>query len=564
MIGETIEHYRILELVGRGGMGSVYRAIDINLDRAVAVKILNAEIRNDVDFIERFRHEARVQAVLNHPNIATLFDFLIWRDSPVAVMEFIEGETLQAMIARRGPVPAHISLPLFKQALIGVAAGHRRGIIHRDLKPANLMVNIEGIIKITDFGIAKIQNSSGLTKVSTRIGSASYMAPEQIQGLPVDIRTDIYALGITLYELLAGRPPFLSKVLFELEMAHVHDIPVPPTAHYPHIPQAAVDATMRALAKDPNDRFGSVEEFLRALPDLYGVPYVGSTAADSALPGVTQPVAALHSPAAGSVYQAQSTNDPAASSIPTAGVQTQLRISQTAESVDRGPAKKAPIAAASAFVVVLAAAAFIWFRENPRMDTNLPLAKVSHPPTTEVSNAISTPLRAATEAQNQTIEQRPSPLPIELDRPKLPPPQTSPTRTARERSAVPPPVRAAMSGFVNFSGLWTGGASDTAGHEKLRIVGLKIKQVGEDISGTLTYQADSDGGGTCDLIRGSKYQTTTRRLELLIHCDKPNHPDLLNVPLDFEDVDLRTNALSGGHPYRKQDISVNLERAKGI
>jgi serine/threonine protein kinase len=476
-------------------------------------------------------------------------------------MEFIEGETLQALIARRGPVPAHVSLPLFKQALIGVAAGHRRGIIHRDLKPANLMVNIEGIIKITDFGIAKIQSSSGLTKVSTRIGSASYTAPEQIKGLPVDVRTDIYALGVTLYELLAGRPPFLSKVLFELEMAHVHEIPVPPTAHYPHIPQAAVDATMRALAKDPNDRFGSVEEFMRALPNPDGAPYVRSTA-NSALPGVTQPVAALDSPAPDSVSQAQSTEDPVASSKLTTGVQTVLRISQSAESV-HVPAKKAPIVAASAFVVVLAATAFIWFRENPRMDSERPLAKVSHPRTTEVSNAISTPLRPATQAQNQTIEQRPSPLPFELDPPN-PPPQTPPTRTVRERSAVPPPVRVAMTGFVNFSGLWTGGASDTAGHEKLRIVGLKIKQVGEDISGTLTYQADSGGGGSCDLIRGSKYQATTRRLELLMHCDKPNHPDLLNVPLDFEGVDLRTNALSGGHPYRKQDISVNLERAKGI
>jgi serine/threonine protein kinase len=425
------------------------------------------------------------------------------------------------------------------------------------------MVNIEGIVKITDFGIAKMQNSSGLTNVSTRIGSASYAAPEQIKGLPVDVRTDIYALGITLYELLAGRPPFQSKVLFELEMAHVHEIPVPPTAHYPHIPQAAVDATMRAIAKDPNDRFGSVEEFMRALPNLEGAPSVGSTA-NLAIPAVTQPVAAPEWPAPGSVCQAQSTEDPVPSPIPTAAAQTASSMPPTAELADRAPAKNVPIAAASAFVVVLAAAAFIWFRENPLMETNLPPAIVSHPPTTEVSNAISTPPRTGTDAQNLTIEQRSSPLPVALDSPKRPPSQTPPTRAAREPSAVPPPVRVAMTGFINFSGLWTGGASDAAGHEILRIVGLKIKQVGEDISGTLTYQADSDGGGTCDLIRGSKYQATTRRLELLMHCDKLNHPDLLNVPLDFEDVDLRTNALSGGHPYRKQDISVNLERTKGI
>jgi serine/threonine-protein kinase len=526
MIGETIEHYRILKLVGRGGMGSVYRALDVNLDRAVAVKILNAEFRNDADFIERFRHEARVQAVLHHPNIATLFDFFIWRDSPVAVMEFIEGETLQALIARRGPVPAHVSLPLFKQALIGVAAGHRRGIIHRDLKPANLMVNIEGIVKITDFGIAKMQDSSEITKVSTRIGSASYAAPEQIKGLPVDSRTDIYALGITLYELLAGRPPFQSKVLFELEMAHVHEVPPPPTAHYPHIPRAAVDATMRALAKDPNDRFGSVEEFMRALPDLAGVPYVGSTA-NSAPPGVTQPVAALGLPAPGPDRPGRSVG-----------------------SVDRVKAKIAPIALASVFGVVLAGAAFIGFRGNPRVDVNRLLAKVSHPP--------------AAEAQEPTIERRPPLQAVVVDAPIPPPSVPSPPRIARNRSAMPPAVRVAASGFVDLSGVWTGGASDTAGHEKLRIVGLTIRQAGEEISGTLTYQAGAEGGGTCDLIRGSKYQATTRRLELLMHCDKPDHPDLLNVPLDFEDADLRATALSGGHPYRKPDISVNLKRAKGV
>jgi len=538
MIGETIEHYRIVKLVGRGGMGSVYRAIDLNLDRAVALKILNAEIRDDTTFIERFRHEARVQAALNHPNIATLFDFLIWRDSPVAVMEFIEGETLEALIARRGPVPAHVSVPLFKQALIGVAAGHRRGIIHRDLKPANLMVNIEGIIKITDFGIAKLQNASGITHVSTRIGSASYAAPEQIKGLPVDVRTDIYALGITLYELLAGRPPFNSKILFELEMAHVHEMPVPPTAHVPHIPPAVVEATMRALAKDPNDRFGSVDEFMRALPNL-AAPAAAVLTGSVAPPGITQPVAVDW---AAPDFPAQRTGEPVAPSNPTAGVQSALGISQPAASVDRKKPGIVPIAAAAAFVVVLAAAAYLWLRESPR----------------------STSRRAGMEPRIQAIGTRPSPLPVEPSPPEPPPAQSPPERSAREPSALAPPVRVGMSGFVNFSGLWSGRASDAAGHEKLRIVGLKIKQVGEDISGTLTYQAAPDGGGTCDLILGSKYHAPLKKLELLMHCDKPNHPDLLNVPLDFEAADLRTNALSGGHPYRKQDITVNLVRAKGL
>jgi len=273
LIGETIEHYRVLEIVGRGGMGIVYKALDVNLDRTVALKVISTELRDDPEFVERFRHEARVQAALNHPNIAMLFDFFVWNSSPVAVMEFIEGETLQSKLQRGGPIPAHIALPIFVQALRGVAAGHRRGIIHRDLKPANLMLTDEGVIKITDFGIAKMQSSTGHTQVSTRVGSSSYMSPEQILGRPVDVRTDIYAMGVTLYEILCGRPPFQAKTAFEIESAHVRDMPLPPITYNPQIPGEAVHAVMRALAKDPNERFATAEEFIQALPDLHGVPF---------------------------------------------------------------------------------------------------------------------------------------------------------------------------------------------------------------------------------------------------------------------------------------------------
>ena len=274
MIGETIEHYRILEVVGRGGMGIVYKALDVNLDRTVAVKVISAEMRDDPQFVERFRHEARIQAALNHPNIAMLFDYFVWNSSPVAVMELIEGETLQHKLQRSGPIPAHLAIPIAIQALRGVAAGHRRGIIHRDLKPANLMITDEGMVKVTDFGIAKIQTSTGLTQVSTRVGSSPYMSPEQILGRPVDARTDIYAMGVTLYELLCGRPPFQAKTSFEIESAHVSDMPLPPIAYNAQIPRAAVDAVMRALAKNPNDRFATADEFIQALPDLQGVPFV--------------------------------------------------------------------------------------------------------------------------------------------------------------------------------------------------------------------------------------------------------------------------------------------------
>ncbi|MGA7823560.1 MAG: protein kinase [Steroidobacteraceae bacterium] len=270
MIGELIDHYRVLELVGCGAMGVVYKGLDVNLDRPVAIKVMGAEARNGPDFVERFRQEARMQAALNHPNVALLFDYFVHDGAPVAVMEFIDGESLEQLIRRRGAIPAHEAVPLFKQALRGVAAAHRAGIIHRDLKSSNLMITGDGIVKVMDFGIAKRQGVTGGTKASTSIGSPLYMAPEQILGKPVDCRTDVYALGVTLYQLLSGQPPFdpRGKTEYSVLNAHVNDLPEPPTVHCRDIPGPVVDAVLRAIAKEPEARFQSVDEFLLALPDI--------------------------------------------------------------------------------------------------------------------------------------------------------------------------------------------------------------------------------------------------------------------------------------------------------
>src|SRR5580658_8104462 len=270
MIGELIDHYRVLELVGRGAMGVVYKALDLNLERQVAIKVMSAEARSDPEFVERFRQEARLQAALNHPNVALLFDYFVHDGAPVAVMEFIDGESLEQLIRRRGAIPAHEAVPLFKQALRGVAAAHRAGIIHRDLKSSNLMITRDGVVKVMDFGIAKRQGVTGGTKASTSIGSPLYMAPEQILGNPVDCRTDVYALGVTLYQLLSGQPPFdpRGKTEYSVLNAHVNDLPEPPTVHCRDIPGPVVDAVLRAIAKEPEARFQSVDEFLLALPDI--------------------------------------------------------------------------------------------------------------------------------------------------------------------------------------------------------------------------------------------------------------------------------------------------------
>jgi serine/threonine-protein kinase len=267
MIGEVIhEQYRVLELIGEGGMGEVYKAVDLELGREVALKFLKAEFGDDHILVQRFRDELRVLATFNHPNITTLYTTFTWQSRPVMVMELVEGETLEKMVRRRGPIPAQIAVPLITQALAGVGQAHHKQIIHRDLKPANLMLNRDGVVKVMDFGIAKMQNAPGLTRSNTALGTCLYMAPEQIRG-NVDARSDIYAMGVTLYELLAGTPPFTGDSEYDIQSAHIQQIPQPPTVFYPHIPTQVVQAVLRALAKDPNSRFQSAEEFANALGD---------------------------------------------------------------------------------------------------------------------------------------------------------------------------------------------------------------------------------------------------------------------------------------------------------
>jgi serine/threonine-protein kinase len=267
MIGTVIHgQYRILELLGEGGMGEVYKALDVELERQVALKFLKTEFGDDRVLIQRFRDELRTLAGFNHPNIAMLYTTFTWNARPVMVMELVEGETLLNMVNRRGPIPAQVCVPLARQALAGVGEAHRKMIVHRDLKPANLMLNRDGVVKVMDFGIAKMQNAPGLTRSNAAIGTCLYMAPEQIRG-SVDARTDIYAMGVTLYELLAGRVPFQGSSEYDIQTAHIIQDPEPPDRFYPHIPRAVTEAVLRALAKNPAARFQTAEEFSMALAE---------------------------------------------------------------------------------------------------------------------------------------------------------------------------------------------------------------------------------------------------------------------------------------------------------
>ncbi|MGB6546171.1 MAG: protein kinase [Candidatus Acidiferrales bacterium] len=265
MDANQIGHYQIVDKLGEGGMGVVYKATDLSLDRYVAIKVLTPETVANPELMQRFQIEAKAQARLSHTNIATLHSFEQVGNTWIIVMEYLDGESFEQMISRRGPIPSAEAVPLFRQALLGIGFAHRMGVIHRDIKPSNIMVTKSGIVKVMDFGIAKVLGGQRLTRTGTRVGTVAYMSPEQIRNMPVDIRSDIYSLGVTLFELLTAHLPFEAESDFQMMSDHVNTPPPLPTRHYPYIPSGVERATIEALAKDPDQRFQTCEAFGAAL-----------------------------------------------------------------------------------------------------------------------------------------------------------------------------------------------------------------------------------------------------------------------------------------------------------
>ena len=278
MIGTEIASYRILEKLGQGGMGVVYKAVDTGLDRMVAMKVLNPDLSKNPELVERFRSEARAQANLNHTNLATLYAFMVHQGTAIMVMEFVDGETFAQMIRRRGPIPEVEAIPLFRQALLGIGYAHRAGILHRDIKPSNLMLNKNGLVKVMDFGIAKVMGARGMTRTGTQLGTLAYMSPEQIQNRNVDIRSDVYELGITLYEMLTGHLPFESDSEFQIMQDHVYTPPPPPSKYYPYINKGVENVILKSIEKNSDARFQTVEQFGAALEHPDALAYTPSVA----------------------------------------------------------------------------------------------------------------------------------------------------------------------------------------------------------------------------------------------------------------------------------------------
>src|ERR1700757_2693829 len=241
-------------------MADVYLAEDQELGRRVAIKILNGRHANDDQFIERFRREAKNAAALNHPNIVSIYDRGEAEETYYIAMEFLDGRTLKELIISRGAAPVNVAIEYARQILSALRFAHRHGIVHRDIKPHNVLVDGEGRVKVTDFGIARAGAASQMTEAGSIVGTAQYLSPEQAKGTAVDQRSDIYSLGIVLYELLTGNVPFTGDTPVEIAMKHISATPEPPSRRRPDVPRDLDLVVMRALAKDPEDRYQTAEE----------------------------------------------------------------------------------------------------------------------------------------------------------------------------------------------------------------------------------------------------------------------------------------------------------------
>ncbi len=283
--------YQIVRKLGAGGMADVYLAEDQELGRRVAIKILNGRHANDAQFIERFRREAKNAAALNHPNIVSIYDRGEAEDTYYIAMEFLDGRSLKELIVGRGAAPINVAIEYARQILSALRFAHRHGIVHRDIKPHNVLVDGEGRVKVTDFGIARA-GTSQMTETGSIVGTAQYLSPEQARGGEVDPRSDLYSLGVVLYELLTGKTPFDGETPVEIAMKHLSHAPKPPSKLRPDIPPELDMVVLRALAKDLDDRYQNADEMEADLERVSRGANVSAATVDSATQVLRPPAAA--------------------------------------------------------------------------------------------------------------------------------------------------------------------------------------------------------------------------------------------------------------------------------
>ncbi len=265
MIGQNVQNYTITAYLGEGGMGTVYKASDTMLGREVALKMLHGTLISQPQFLERFKKEARVLAQLLHPNIAVIYNFIGQDNNHFMVMEYVEGNNLDALLRKHKLLPYNIIVPMFLQVLEGLHHAHKKGIFHRDIKPSNLILTPDATVKLMDFGIAKIAGEQRMTQVNRVVGTIEYMAPELIEGKDPSIASDIYATGVTMYEMLTGKLPFEGNTDYTLMQDIMKKKPVSVDKLNAAVPASLSNIVMKALEKKPEHRYHDAKTFQLAL-----------------------------------------------------------------------------------------------------------------------------------------------------------------------------------------------------------------------------------------------------------------------------------------------------------
>jgi serine/threonine protein kinase len=259
------DRYQIIEELGKGGMGTVYRALDLKLDEEVAIKVIRPEIASDPDTVIRFGHELKLARRISHRNIGRLYELMESQGHHYITMEYIPGEDLRRLIKKTKPVPVEKAVTIAAQICEGLREAHRLGIVHRDLKPGNILIDKEGNARILDFGIARSVDSEGMTRVGMTVGTPEYMSPEQVDGRDTDERADIYSLGIILFEMVTGKRPFEGKNAFAIGYKHLMVPPQDPVQFNPDIPLDLSRFILQCLQKDRTDRYLGAAEALAEL-----------------------------------------------------------------------------------------------------------------------------------------------------------------------------------------------------------------------------------------------------------------------------------------------------------
>ena len=498
-IGDRIGDYEILSVLGAGGMGKVYKVRNVISERLEAMKVLLPNLESDPDLADRFTREIKVQASLTHPNIAGLHTAQRIDNQLVMMMEFVEGVTIEQEM-HKGAISIEKGVEYISQVLSALAYAHARGVVHRDIKPANMMLTPGGIVKLMDFGIAKITADPKLTQTGRTLGSLYYMSPEQINGATLDARSDLYSLGVSLYEIVTGTRPFKGDSDFSIMAAHLTSSPVPPLQIDPRLPSMLNEIIMMSIAKDAAQRFQSADAFRNALQSLHLGPEAGvpaQQAAPTAAPlAAVPPVAVQAAPVKSGGHRGLYM---ALGSLAAIGAMVLVAV--------QGPKFFQPSGAASLPVVAMS---------RPPQSNQAPAPPASIPQSVEVTKPMETNgAAAASSAAAVSIPHRPGLAALESRQPQQQKPQIAAQIREMPASAAVPqrqPAAAVATPAADFIRADDGKAAAIREHRELLML---LDTRANSIKGSLqTLQQEQARSGLN--LRGD-IVTTQKRMELYLN-----------------------------------------------